>query len=605
MEPGGGGRGSFLVRDVAAGSDFVHLRRGALGLELEARQSGTRDVPLFDVTLRDVSGKDRAVTLVYRVPFAPAGAQWLENPRRSVPVQVPRQYMTAARFNAGANGQLSRYPFAAVANGKKGEGLGIDMAYPAFFRAGYSSAAGELFIAWDIALTPEKPSASLRFCRFAFDATWGFRSAIACYYEIFPDAFRCRLREQGLWMPFAKISDVKGWEDFGFKFKEGNNETAWDDQHNIVTFRYTEPMTWWMKMARELPRTVDGALAEARRLADSGNREARAFMASGYRDESGKPVARLLDTPWCNGAVWSMNSMPNVAGEITDFKTKWNENLRDQLYGPRRKGDLDGEYIDSSEGYVTDELNFRRDHLSAAETPLTFSPESRRPGIFRGLNVFEYVRAIAKDVHGMNKFMMANGTPGSLCWLAPMLDVMGTETDWNHGGKWRPMGDSELLYRRALCRGKPYCFLMNTDFEKFTPELVEKYMKRCLAYGMFPGFFSHNASEKQYFTNQALYDRDRPLFKKYVPLCRKVAEAGWEPVTLARSGNDRVYVERFGKNLLTVFNDSDAAQTAVVTLEGLPAASCVELLSGKILQLKDKILSVSLPAEDVAVIELK
>jgi len=35
-------------------------------------------------------------------------------------------------------------------------------------------------------------------------------------------------------MPFAKISKVQGWEDFGFKFKEGNDETAWDDRHGII-----------------------------------------------------------------------------------------------------------------------------------------------------------------------------------------------------------------------------------------------------------------------------------------------------------------------------------------------------------------------------------
>jgi len=39
-------------------------------------------------------------------------------------------------------------------------------------------------------------------------------------------------------------------EDFGFRFKEGNDETGWDDQHNILTFRYTEPMTWWMGCPR-------------------------------------------------------------------------------------------------------------------------------------------------------------------------------------------------------------------------------------------------------------------------------------------------------------------------------------------------------------------
>ena len=118
------------------------------------------------------------------------------------------------------------------------------------------------------------------------------------------------------------------------------------------------------------------------------------------------------------------------------------------------------------------------------------------------------------------------------------------------------MSDAELLYRRALCKGKPFCFLMNTRFEDFSSELVEKYMKRCLAYGMFPGFFSANASGGHYFTRPELYNRDRPLFKRYVPLCKQVAEAGWEPITLARTDDEHVYIERFGNRYYTVFNDS-------------------------------------------------
>ena len=190
---------------------------------------------------------------------------------------------------------------------------------------------------------------------------------------------------------------------------------------------------------------------------------------------------------------------------------------------------------------MTDELDFRRDHFTAATTPLVFSPEEHRPAIFRGLIAFEYVRGIEQDMRRAGKLMMANGDPGRLCWLAPMLDVLGTETDWHPQGKWQPMPDAELLYRRALCKGKPFCFLMNTRFEDFSPELVEKYMKRCLAYGMFPGFFSADAAGGHYFTRPELYNRDRPLFKRYIPLCKQVAEAGWEPITaVVENGAERL-----------------------------------------------------------------
>jgi len=594
----------FQVRDVAAGTDFVHIQRQALGLELEYRRQQIDSTILFDVTICDKTGKDRAITLIYAIPLPAEKCRWLQDSRRSLAVEPDHEYVSAGRFSGGVNGRLSRYPFGAVATADGGIGLGIDMAWPAFFRVGYNSGTHELFIAYDIGLAPEKPEAHLRFCRFDFDPKWQFRAALARYYDIFPDHFHCRTPQQGLWMPFAKISTVKNWEDFGFKFKEGNNETQWDDEHQIVTFRYTEPMTWWMRMPKETPRTLSAALAEVQRLAtEKGDSNARALLTSGFHNERGEFPARLLNTPWCDGAVWSINSMPNVQGEITDFKNKWNPALRQKLYGSQAAGNLDGEYIDSSEGYVTDELDFRRDHFSAAETPLTFSLDDHKVGIFRGLIAFEYVRGIGRDIRAMDKLMMANATPISLCWLAPLLDVMGSETDWNPGGLWRPMSDSDLLYRRALCKGKPYCFLMNTRFEEFPHELVEKYMKRCLAYGMFPGFFSHNASGGRYFTRPELYDRDRDLFKKYVPLCKLVAEAGWEPITNAHSSDSRVYVERFGDRFFTIFNDSTERRPVTITLEQRTTADVRELVNGHTIRLQAGQINLMLDSEDVAVIQ--
>ncbi len=595
----------FQVRDVATNSDFVRFERRALGLELKCRREQTGSATFFDVAISDTTGKDRAITLVYAIAIPTGNCRWLQDPRRSMAVEAGREYVNAGRFSAGANGRLSRFPFAALASDNKGVALGIDMARPAFFRVGYNAGTKELFLAYDIGLAPEKPTAHLRFCQFTFDPKWGFRAALARYYEIFGEHFRSRTPEQGLWMPFARISDVNDWQDFGFKFKEGTNETAWDDKHGIITFRYTEPMTWWMSMPKEMPRTLDSALAHARRLAnEKADSRARAFLASGFHDRTGKFPTRLQDTPWCNGAVWSINSMPEIKGDVTNFKNKWNPELRERLYGPKAKGSLDGEYIDSSEGYVTDELDFRRDHFAAARTPLTFSLDSRKVAIFRGLISFEYTRAIATDVHAMGKLMMANSTPSRLCWLAPQLDVMGTETNWNPGGKWQPMSDRDMLYRRSLCKGKPFCFLMNTRFEEFSHALVDKYMKRSLAYGMFPGFFSHNASQGHYFTRPELYERDRTLFKKYVPLCKLVAEAGWEPVTLAHSSDDRVYVERFGDNLFTVFNDSPERRTISVTLDRSAPKTSRDLIHGRTVTWRDRRTELTLDGEDVAIIEI-
>ena len=133
-------------------------------------------------------------------------------------------------------------------------------------------------------------------------------------------------------------------------------------------------------------------------------------------------------------------------------------------------------------------------------------------------------------------------------------------------------------------------------------------MKRSLAYGMFPGYFSADASTGHYFTRPELYDRDRELFKKYMPLCKKVAEAGWQPITFATTDNEKVYVERFGndlsKSIYTVFNDSD--ETVEVTVRFRFDGSLmqfIEAVSGESKTAEHGRLTLTLGPEDVAVLQ--
>jgi hypothetical protein len=601
----------FQIRDQAAGSHIYAMEPDGetLGVELSVERREGEGAAIIDATLTSDGTQDRALTLYYSIPFPKNyldELRWLDDPRRETPVGEHGELMNATNWRVGSR-RLSRYPFGAVANDEHGLALGIDITRPAFYRVGFNAGTSELFLAYDIALTPEKPMITLRFVRFSFDSEWGFRSALSRYYELFPEQFDCRTPEQGLWMPFAKISDLPDWEDFGFKFKEGNNETAWDDVNGITTFRYTEPMTWWMKLPEGSPRTMEVAEAEAQRLAEETNDpRAVSFFTSGFRDREGRLVGQMRDTPWCDGIVWSMNSSPGIPGEVNDFSNKWNPTIQERYYGPNRSSDLDGEYVDSSECYVTADLDFAREHFAASETPLCWSSDDHSPGIFKNLAAFEYARGIEEDVHAMGRLMMANSTPSRVCWLTPLLDVAGTETNWNHGGRWSPMSDAELLYRRSLCNGKPYCFLMNTPFEDFSHERVEAYMKRCLAYGMFPGFFSHNASEGHYFTRPELYERDRSLFKKYVPLCRLVAETGWKPMTMAHTNDEHVYIERFGQRTFTLLNDSSESRSFSVILDDDLAFSgeTIDLTTGRTLTWREGRVHVTLGAEDVAVFQI-
>src|SRR5207248_7342898 len=129
----------------------------------------------------------------------------------------------------------------------------------------------------------------------------------------------------------------------------------------------------------------------------------------------------------------------------------WSPAIRERLYGPAAAATLDGEYLDSMEGYVTADLNFRREHFAFARRPLTFATESKRPAIWKALAVYELAAAMGRDLHAIGKLLFANSVPDRYAFLCGPLDIAGTETNWLSNGRWQPMSDEELCFRRVMC----------------------------------------------------------------------------------------------------------------------------------------------------------
>lgn len=597
----------FLVRDVQRADDgYAPIPVGgeAKGVRLSVVETPAADGATYRVTVEDRTGRDRALTLVYAWPLPAGDLVFEEDPRTAVPLadNAP-QRSDAQAMGCGAGG-LNRWPFGAVSVGGRGFALGINTAHPAYFRTAVHPRTRLLFIAFDLGLAPEKRTAAFAFRRFTF--TGGFRGALAAYAAREPDAFKTRVPEQGIWMPFRAIKSVENWQDFGFKFKEGNDETAWDDAHGIFTFRYTEPTTWWLSMDKAHGTncfTMADCLAKVESLAAKGDPRARAWRGSVMRDEDGVRVGRVMDTPWCRGAIWLLSPLPDIAG-VCEYKVKNTEADFAKFYAKPFPVGQDGEYIDSAEGYLTPTLDFNRAVFAASDTPLVFSSdEDHRPALFKGLSMYEYVRRTAARVWPRGRFVMANGVPGRWPWLPAYVDVGGTETQWiDEEGRWRPESHRSLLYKRALSMGKPYCYLQNVDFEKFAYADMENFMRHCVAYGLFPGCFSHNASEGHYFTRPEVYNRDRPLFKKYVPLCKMLSEAGWRPVnTLVASTDARVFVEQFGARYVTVFNSARA--TVKVRLTAKAGARASEHVAGGEVSFADGVATLELAPNAVRVLD--
>ncbi len=570
-----------------------HTSLGVLGLDVTTtlRAEAKRIRGRIHVRNRDDSA--RSLSVAAAIPLPALGWHWHADIRRSEEIRPNRTYWNTVQMNAGKTGTASRYPLAAIADGDVGVAIAVPLDEPRIVRLAYDAQQEWLIAAFDFAASSavkKLPNQGwVDFEVFSFDGRWGFRAALQRYYELHPDAFRRRVSDVGLWMAFAKISEVERPEDFGFYFKEGLGDQAYDNAHGIRTFRYTEPQSQWMPMPKGMKRSYDQAVRLMEQRARDPRRADRtryqAVLTSGAKNADGRYHVTMHEAPWCDGAVFALNPDPELPGEVNKARVNYDPNQATKLYADEPQHGIDGEYLDSLDGWSS-QRNYRPAHLACADVPPVYDPETRRPCLLNAFSIWEFVRWMSRLVHGQGKLMMANATPTRYPWQVAWLDVMGQETNWKPNGQWRPMTDVELCYRRSLCATKPYLLLQNSDFTRWTKDDTRRYFMRAGAYGVLPSFFSANAATDHYFRNPTWYNRDRPLFKRFVPVIRRIALAGWRPVTHARAEPQTLQVERFGEAgtpecFLTVHNPTEEAVSGRLTvLPDLRAARANDLIGG-------------------------
>ncbi len=629
--------GRVLIRDAADDSRHIRLVSSLRSLS-GSRQVSVPEMQLevtvtkrrvfqkvwrVDLKVRDLTGRDRALNLYYAVPVNALGWRWWQNIQQWRPIKPNAQYSNVHNCGVGATGGLSRWPFACISNQRKAWALLVTE--PRSCRLCYDSAQQEFYVSFDLGLSrrakhPSEATASVFVAEVA--PVWNMRAVAALYYRLLPQCFDQRRvpQRQGNWMAFTKISSVQHPEDFFFAVHEGDNDVQWDNAHGILPFVYIEPASFWMSMPKNVARTYQGVMLRLNQLLKDpkarGHERAWATKLSGLKDAEGRYLVWVKNAPWCNGAVFANDADPDVPeqGSHLNQAHLHFKHVKAALKRAEAHGGLAGVYLDSLEGwgFLAD---WRPEHWKAADLPLTYDTSTKKPVLLNMMSTYEFTQAIADWMHRDGKLVMANATAHNFPWLANLLDLLGTETNWLLDGKFTPPSPDYMYLKRTLSWHKPYMFLMNTNYDRFNSSMVERYMQRCLFYGMFPGFFSENASSNPYFGNPRWYNRDRHLFKKYLPVIRKVAEAGWEPITLARSSNPKVWVERFGGErkapaFLTIFNTSTQAEETTLTFERsllvrAKAARLVNLLDGRSWKVTKKQVRLTLKPEQVLALQLQ
>jgi len=517
-------------------------------------------------------------------------------------------------------GSMSFYPLSAVGIDNKGESVGIDLSIPIVYRLGASLNNG-LFAEFDIAtspLTDKFPNrAFFKMCRFTFNDSWGMRAALKQFYSIYPEAFKKRVINEGIWLPFTPLRSIPDWEDFGFAF----HETSWtnndvkegkklpnilsDKGTGVLSFQYTEP--WDIQLPIEKKDISYDSIVSGNMLPPQ---QKEYIQNSATEDKNGHWQIRRLETPWFKSG-WAMSITTNCDPEIDGFN-RYKYVLKDEI-NPAIQLNVDGIYFDSMEWNWHHDLNYRSEHFKYTNSPLTFSKDVGRPAIWNFTSEFEFMKKIADEMHSQGKLVMGNGH-GWNPFAAANLDLFGAELSWYSSGD----HNAEALdFKRAISFQKPIVFLLNeglndTAFTKYPYTGYQVYFEKLMAYGFFPSFFSVNASSDPYWKDLKKIENGRPYFKKYIPIIKKIAAAGWEPVTRASSNSQYIRIERFGyeKTLFfTIHNNGKQDINTIVTLEpneiGIPGKfSAVERVSNKAVKTSGKKLYVNIAAGRTQVIQI-
>lgn len=509
-------------------------------------------------------------------------------------------------------GTMSYYPLCAVRIDDKGKGLGIDMSSPVVYRLGADTHKG-LIAEFDLAtspLTQKFPNrAFFKLCRFDFNPEWGMRAALKQYYSIYPEIFKRRVVNEGIWLPFTSLRSIPEWNEFGFAF----HETSWgssdkkDDKKipniisdkgtGILSFQYTEP--WDIQLPIKTKDITYDSLVSDKMI----SKQHKAYLdVSATEDKNGLWQTRRLETPWFKTG-WAVSITTNCDPDLYGFN-RYQYILQHEI-NPARKMNVDGIYFDSMEWNWHHDLNYREDHFAFTDYPLTFSKNVARPAIWNFTSEFEFMKKIADEMHSQGKLAMGNGH-GWNPFAAANLDLFGAELSWYSADD---HNTEALDFKRAISFQKPIVFLLNEGLndKAFTEapfKGYEIYFEKMLAYGFFPSFFSVDASNDPYWQDHIKIENGRPFFKKYIPIIKQIAAAGWEPVTAASSNSAPIRIERFGSagNLFfTVRNNGkeDISCTVSLNLRELGISekiSAYEMIGGQPVKVEQNRLYLKIPA---------
>ena len=554
-----------------------------------------------DVADTSASPKPRALDVSISWRHDLSGWAWHKNWRTDVLVEK-NALLSNSRDVTGL--AVGIYPFTAVSKDGKGVALGTCLDDPAFehgtvTRDGVCSRrALGLLKRGNVGA-----SAELMWLVYSFDGKWGFRSAAKKYYASqarkFPSVVPAGTKEGTRSYLGVMASQLpENTEDFGLAFyipNGGKNERLLARKKGMCVHPYI--LAWQMpthhfKDYGDMP-PMEDRIAELKSWLPITNEK-------GHRNFSSKSdLAKLvlgsmpmqadgthpLSLEWYDGVVhyWRLNvdprlPKPSAASHFFDVVAGWGMDT------------IDGVYLDNV--YIQNFNNVRPDHLAVMTEPLVYDADTAQPCAHAMQHQVAFVKALGDWLHPLGKRVTGNVFPnGAYRFNATLIDVFGSETGfWGHGAdrseKLRKFNrDENACEERFFAYRRPVSDMLQdgnwtTPTPAITAEGIAGYVEHHLFYGFYPGVVTIGGEDfpgyrgwKRYFGKARQCERDRALFKRAVPLIRRLNVAGWQPETHLRSANPKLFVERYGgagdcqECLFTVRNATEKTIETTLTLD--------------------------------------
>jgi len=510
--------------------------------------------------LEDLTGKDRGLWVGFNLPVNTTGWKWGKT--LSVSPVINQETPAYAEEN-------NMVPIPAVWTEKGGIALSIPPTDPCVFEVGADADGLRIQMAFGLSKDTKKfPSkAPFRFRIYSIDGTWGFRDALAKYYDWYPEYYHIEAKTMSF------LGHHHDWMNMNYVKEEVKTDRQIDPNYKeYLAYTKTSARIQGLKNAEGLKTNEQflDAIAKTDTIQHYEKKgdakstlliEGRAALINSICYNPDGTLGRFGTSD--GGVDFPHNCDPDLFADQTPHHPVYADMYLRKAVDLRNVGNFVGIHWDRLGGW-SNFLNYRRDHFPYIDHPLTFDQDGR-PCIhtqFTNCELFDAYRLQLKqgglfhEAAGMKGYSWkkipnkpAGQMAGGQFFLASV--VAG---GWQEGS-FKPLELGGFDFERMVVGRKSYRISSGNipaHEESPTLEVIKNALAKTTAYGFAcpvqvlyfypPGHPGYNKDYSWYTKPE-----HKELWDKYEPANLAIRLAGWEPVTYATVNSPAVQLQRFGK----------------------------------------------------------